>query len=190
ATGKRLVSFTGSTLCTHVGLSGPAILDISRHWLIARHTDPGVALAINWLPGVSTDDCDRLLVEGQRRGAVAVLRDAIPDRLARTLCELAGAPPTGDVPRDARRRLATLATATPLPVTGDRGFAVAEATAGGVPLAEVRLETMESRIHPGLFFAGEVLDVDGRIGGFNFQWAWASGFVAGSAAGRREPSRP
>ncbi len=185
ATGKRLVSFSGSTLCTHVGLSGPAILDISRHWLIARHADPGVALAINWLPGVSTDDCDRLLVEGQRRGAVAVLRDMIPDRLARTLCELAGAPPTGDVPRDARRRLATLATATPLPVTGDRGFAVAEATAGGVPLAEVRLETMESRIRPGLFFAGEVLDVDGRIGGFNFQWAWASGFVAGSAAANR-----
>lgn len=190
ATGKRLVSFTGSTLCTHVGLSGPAILDISRHWLIARHADPGVALAINWLPGVSTDDCDRLLVEGQRRGAVAVLRDMIPDRLARTLCELAGAPPTGDVPRDARRRLATLATATPLPVTGDRGFAVAEATAGGVPLAEVRLETMESRIRPGLFFAGEVLDVDGRIGGFNFQWAWASGFVAGSAAATgRSPRR-
>jgi predicted Rossmann fold flavoprotein len=184
ATGKRLFATTGSMLCTHVGLSGPVALDISRHWLIARHADPNVTLAINWLPGVSADDCDRLLVEGQRRGPLAVLRDTLPDRLARTLCELAGAPPTGDVPRDARRRLATLATATPLPVTGDRGFAVAEATAGGVPLAEVRLETMESRIRPGLFFAGEVLDVDGRIGGFNFQWAWASGFVAGSAAAR------
>lgn len=181
ATGKRLVSFTCSPLCTHVGLSGLAVLDISRHWLIARHADPGVTVAVNWLPGVSTDDCGRLLVEGQRRGALAVLRDIIPDRLARMLCELAGAPPTGDVPRDARR-LATLATATPLPIVGDRGFAVAEATAGGVPLAEVRLETMESRIRPGLFFAGEVLDVDGLIGGFNFQWAWASGFVAGSAA--------
>ena len=182
ATGKRLFATTGSTLCTHVGLSGPAVLDISRHWLIARHADPGVTLSLNWLPGMTNEDCDRLLVEGQRRGAVAVLRDHVTDRLARTLCELAGAPPSGDVPRDARRRLATLATATPLPVVGDRGFAVAEATAGGVPLSEVRLETMESRIRPGLFFAGEVLDVDGRIGGFNFQWAWASGFVAGSAA--------
>jgi len=182
ATGKRLISFTGSTLCTHVGLSGPAILDISRHWLVARHRDPGVTLAINWLPGMTTDDCDRLLVEGQRRGAVAVLRDHVTDRLARTLCEVAGAPPSGDVPRDARRKLAALATATPLPVVGDRGYAVAEATAGGVPLSEVRLETLESRIVPGLFFAGEVLDVDGRIGGFNFQWAWASGFVAGTAA--------
>jgi predicted flavoprotein YhiN len=94
-------------------------------------------------------------------------------------------PATGDVPRDARRRLAALVAATPLPVTGDRGFAVAEATAGGVPLAEVRLETMESRLCPGLFLAGEILDVDGRIGGFNFQWAWASGFVAGTAAAVR-----
>jgi predicted flavoprotein YhiN len=65
---------------------------------------------------------------------------------------------------------------------GDRGFTVAEATAGGVPLTEVRLETMESRVCPGLHLAGEVLDVDGRIGGFNFQWAWASGFVAGRSA--------
>jgi predicted flavoprotein YhiN len=71
-----------------------------------------------------------------------------------------------------------------LPVVGDRGFGIAEATAGGVPLSEVRLETMESRICPGLHCAGEVLDVDGRIGGFNFQWAWASGFVAGTAAAR------
>jgi predicted flavoprotein YhiN len=76
----------------------------------------------------------------------------------------------------------TLLTGTLLEVTGDRGFTLAEATAGGVPLAEVRLDTMESRLCPGLYFAGEVLDVDGRIGGFNFQWAWASGFLAGTAA--------
>ena len=86
------------------------------------------------------------------------------------------------LPRDRRRALAQLAAATPLPVEGDRGYTFAEATAGGVPLAEVRLETMESRVTPGLHLAGEVLDVDGRIGGFNFQWAWASGFVAGSSA--------
>ena len=114
---------------------------------------------------------------------MAVLREHLPERLARALCTAAAAPPTGDLPRDARRRLATCAAALPLPITGDRGFTAAEATAGGVPLTEVRLDTLESRICPGLFFAGEVLDVDGRIGGFNFQWAWASGFVAGTAAG-------
>lgn len=179
---KRLFATTGSTLCTHVGLSGPGILDVSRHWLVGRAADQGVTLWLNWLPGESPESLDRLLVEGQRRGALAILRERLPDRLARMLCEQAAAPPAGDLTRDARRRLATLATATPLEVTGDRGFAVAEATAGGVPLAEVRLETMESRICPGLYLAGEVLDVDGRIGGFNFQWAWASGFVAGCAA--------
>jgi predicted Rossmann fold flavoprotein len=182
STGRRLAGFTGSTLCTHTGLSGPSILDISRHWLIARAEDPAVRLTIHWLPGQTAEELDRRLVAAQGRGAGSMLRDHLPDRLVKTLCEQAGAPPTGDIPRDARRRLVQLLTATPLEITGDRGFAVAEATAGGVPLAEVRLDTMESRICPGLFFAGEVLDVDGRIGGFNFQWAWSSGFVAGRGA--------
>lgn len=190
ATGKRLRSFTGSTLCTHTGLSGPSVLDISRHWLVERERDRAVRLAINWLPGTSSDDLDRRLQGAAGRGALAVLREHLPERLARQLCVLAGAPSAGDVPREARRRLVQCVTALDLEVVGDRGFTVAEATAGGVPLAEVRLETLESRICPGLFFAGEVLDVDGRIGGFNFQWAWASGFVAGSAAaaaaGRRD----
>jgi hypothetical protein len=86
--------------------------------------------------------------------------------------------------RSIRKKLVQSVTATALPVQGDRGFAVAEATAGGVPLEEVQLETMESRKVPGLYLAGEVLDVDGRIGGFNFQWAWSSGFVAGSAVAK------
>lgn len=179
ASGKRLVSFTGSTLCTHVGLSGPSILDISRHWLIAKAADPTVRLALNWLPGQSAEEIDRLLVATQGRGPLPLLREHLPDRLARLLCEQAGAPSGGDLPREARKKLVQFLTATPLEVTGDRGFTAAEATAGGVPLAEVRLDTMESRICPGLFFAGEVLDVDGRIGGFNFQWAWSSGYIAG-----------
>jgi predicted Rossmann fold flavoprotein len=182
--GKRIVAFTGSTLCTHTGLSGPSVLDISRHWLIARAADPQVRLAINWLPGRSADACDGMLVAAGSRGPLSVLREHLPDRLARKLCELAGASTAGDLPRAVRKKLVQVLTAMPLEVMGDRGFAIAEATAGGVPLTEVRLETMESRICPGLFFAGEILDVDGRIGGFNFQWAWSSGFVAGCAAAR------
>jgi predicted Rossmann fold flavoprotein len=186
-TGRRLHGCVGSTLCTHFGLSGPAVLDVSRHWLVVTHRArvagaPPPRLSLNWLPGRSADDVDRLLQAGAGRGAVAVLRGHLPDRLAKILCERAAAAPAGDLPRDVRRRLAGLVAATPLDVTGDRGFTTAEATAGGVPLSEVRLETMESRICPGLHFAGEVLDVDGRIGGFNFQWAWASGFIAGTAA--------
>jgi predicted Rossmann fold flavoprotein len=182
ATGKRLVAFTGSTLCTHFGLSGPGVLDISRHWLVARDRDRAVKLSINWLPGQTADAVEHLFLEPRGRGALAILRDHLPDRLGRTFCELAGAPPQGDIPRDARKKLVQLLGGTPLDVVGDRGFTIAEATAGGIPLSEVRLDTMESRVCPGLHFAGEVLDVDGRIGGFNFQWAWASGFVAGSAA--------
>ncbi|NDC63546.1 MAG: aminoacetone oxidase family FAD-binding enzyme [Planctomycetia bacterium] len=187
--GRRLRSTAGSTLCTHFGLSGPSVLDISRHWLVALHgakaaAEPPPRLAINWLPGLPAEELERLLVEAGGRGAVPTLRERLPERLARSLCERAGAPATGDLPRDARRRLIALTTATPLEIAGDRGFTLAEATAGGVPLAEVRLDTMESRVCPGLHLAGELLDVDGRIGGFNFQWAWASGFVAGTAAAR------
>lgn len=186
ASGKRLVAMIGSTLCTHLGLSGPAVLDISRHWLVARHHEPAVRLSLNWLPEETPESVDQLLQEAAG-STLAVLRQRLPERLARQLCDQAGAATSGDLPRVARRALVQLVTATPLPVTGDRGFTVAEATAGGVPLAEVNLKTMESRFSPGLSLAGEVLDVDGRIGGFNFQWAWASGFVAGTAAGAACP---
>ncbi|MFM7107428.1 MAG: aminoacetone oxidase family FAD-binding enzyme, partial [Planctomycetaceae bacterium] len=130
---RTLATTRGSTLCTHVGLSGPAILDMSRHWLVARAAEPAVTLTLNWLPGESAEGVDRELVAGQSRGVLAVLRERLPDRLARQLCGAAGAPLAGDVGREPRRRLAGLVCGTPLPITGDRGFAVAEATAGGVP---------------------------------------------------------
>jgi predicted flavoprotein YhiN len=81
--------------------------------------------------------------------------------------------------RDARRALVETVMEMDLHATGSRGFGFAEVTAGGVPLAELRLETMESRVCPGLFLCGEICDVDGQVGGYNFQWAWASGHVAG-----------
>ena len=183
ASGKQIFSCSGSTLCTHLGLSGPAVLDISRHWLIARDTDSDVQLSINWLPGQSAETVDELL-QSRRTGSFGVLRQWLPDRLARQICIESGAPLVGDLTRTIRKKLVQNITATPLPVTGDRGFSIAEATAGGVPLEEVKLETMESRKCPGLYLAGEVLDVDGRIGGFNFQWAWSSGYVAGSAVAK------
>ncbi|MFM7798400.1 MAG: NAD(P)/FAD-dependent oxidoreductase, partial [Planctomycetota bacterium] len=185
AGGKRLASFADSTLCTHFGLSGPSVLNISRHWTHARLDDPAARLEACWLPGEDPDRVDAWLVGAKGRAVGAMLRERLPERLVRALCDAAAVDPAGtaqQLPRDRRRGLSQLVAATPLPVEGDRGFSFAEATAGGVPLAEVRLETMESRIVPGLHLAGEVLDVDGRIGGFNFQWAWASGFVAGTSA--------
>ena len=110
----------------------------------------------------------------------------LPERLVMALCAQAGvdaAMPAHALGREQRRKIAAVFTELVLPVTGDRGFTHAEVTAGGVPLSELQLETMESRVCPGLHVCGEVCDVDGRIGGYNFQWAWASGHVAGVGAG-------
>jgi predicted Rossmann fold flavoprotein len=186
-TGKKLATFTDSTLCTHFGLSGPSVLNISRHWTMARFEDPGARLELSWTPGTDVEAVDRALVDAKGRGVGSVLRTWLPERLMRAVCAAADADPAAtaqQLPRERRRALAQLVAGTPLPVTGDRGYTFAEAMAGGVPLAEIRLETMESRLVPGLHLAGEVCDVDGRIGGFNFQWAWASGHVAGSSAAR------
>jgi predicted Rossmann fold flavoprotein len=182
AAGRRTARVEGSLLCTHFGVSGPAVLDVSRHLLDARHSDPAARLLASFAR-VPPEELDRELLAARGGGARTLAR-RMPERLARMLCEQAGVEPGTDVasvPRERRRALVTLATGMELPVTGDRGWSFAEATAGGVPLSEVRLETMESRIVPGLSLAGEILDVDGRIGGFNFQWAWASGHVAGNA---------
>jgi predicted flavoprotein YhiN len=92
--------------------------------------------------------------------------------------------PLAHMPRDQRRRLAHALAAWPLPVVGARGYNHAEVTAGGVALTEIDPATMESRVCRGLFLVGEMLDVDGRLGGFNFQWAWATGKVAGTALAR------
>jgi len=185
-TGKRLVSFTNSTLCAHFGLSGPSVLDISRYYLDAQASDPGAVLVMNWLPDETLETVDNALRALERSTPARWLRDRFPERATEAFLKAAQVPGsiTGDqLTREQRRRLATIVTETPLPITGSRGFTYAEVTAGGVPLSELRLETMESRACPGLHLCGEICDVDGRIGGFNFQWAWASGFVAGSAAG-------
>ncbi len=185
STGKRIKFFTNDTLCTHFGLSGPGPMDISRYLAHARLDDPVAGLFINWLPEESFDSVDRALQELGKRTPLAFLREHLPERLARALCEHAKVDPTmpgAQLPRDARKTLAHAITNMPIPVTGDRGWNHAEVTAGGVPLDEIDLATMESRVCPGLHLAGEICDVDGRIGGFNFQWAWASGFVAGTAA--------
>jgi predicted Rossmann fold flavoprotein len=187
--GKRLVRFRNAVLCTHFGLSGPASLDISRHWTLHRADDAGVRLQLALLPDMDEAACDRWLLDGTGRGVLTRLREHLPERLARAVLEAAGVAADATpqrIDRERRRELVRHLVGLDLPVTGDRGFTYAETTAGGVPLREVHLETMESRVRPGLHLAGEVLDVDGRIGGFNFQWAWASGFVAGSAAARVE----
>ena len=184
-TGKVLREFTNSLLCTHFGLSGPCALDISRYWRDAVCDDSLAGLFANFIPNEREDTLDAKLLASKAANAVAFLRDFVPERLARTLCEVAAVDPAASLrqlTREQRKALARAACALPLSVEGDRGFTYAEVTMGGVPLSEVKLDTMESRVCPGLHLAGEILDVDGRIGGFNFQWAWATGFLAGGAA--------
>jgi predicted Rossmann fold flavoprotein len=182
ASGKKLERFTNSTLLTHFGLSGPSVLDISRYYIQTQLDDPGAKLTVNWLPGETPESVDAALRE---LGRVTLLRrfgSHMPERLLRALCAYAGveaATPGDQISREGRKALARALTELPLPITGNRGFTYAEVTAGGVPLSELRLETMESRLCPGLYLCGEICDVDGRIGGYNFQWAWSSGYVAG-----------
>jgi hypothetical protein len=164
------------------------VLDISRYYLDAHANDPQTALFINWLPQVTPDQFE---IQMQQAGRVSLLKlltiqFALPERLARALCDYAALKPAtyaDRLSRDQRRAFVQTVTGLRLPISGDRGFTYAEVTAGGVPLHEIRLETMESRLCAGLYLCGEICDVDGRIGGFNFQWAWASGYVAGVGAG-------
>lgn len=184
ASGRVLTRHSGAMLLTHFGLSGPVVLDVSRHLIAARRDDPDAALVANLLPGETFESLEaQLLGEARKnpRATVAsVLRGRMPERL---LSAIAGnLIAISALPKDERRRLIRLLVELPLPVVRDRGFDYAEVTAGGVPLTEIDAATMQSRRCAGLYLCGEILDVDGRIGGFNFQWAWASGRVAGMAA--------
>jgi len=187
ASGRRLAEVTGPLLCTHFGISGPAALDVSRHLLAARSADPGARLVASFLPGRRAEEWEVTLASLGQKTVRTLLAESLPLRLAEALCRLAGveaATPGHRLRRDARRALVRALAELPLPVEGDRGFAAAEVTAGGVPLAEIDLATMASRREPALHLCGEVCDVDGRLGGFNFQWAWSSGQVAGVGAAR------
>ena len=188
-TGKHLRAFTNSTLCTHFGLSGPSVLDMSRYYLDAVADDAAAQLTINWLPDWSAEQVEGALQEQGRATPLHFLRAHLPERLARALCDAAAVDPhkpTSELSRVQRKALVRTISRLPLPVSGNRGYNFAEVTAGGVPLNEVHLPTMMSRHTPNLHLCGEICDVDGRIGGFNFQWAWASGYVAGVSAGRNE----
>ena len=187
--GKAVYRQAGAMLLTHFGLSGPAVMDMSRHWIAARHAGEAVQLHAN-LTGQDFAHVERVIQQAgslqPRATAAGVLRQWVPERLAEALCRHGARvdPSTamGRLTREARRALVHALTALPLAVVGDRGFAHAEVTAGGVPLEQVDLRTMASRICPGLFLCGEILNVDGRIGGYNFQWAWCTGRLAGLAA--------
>jgi predicted Rossmann fold flavoprotein len=191
ADGSRIDRRHGSLLWTHVGISGPVVMDASRHWVIAAARGARAELRMSVFPGEDFQAVDRRLtavaVERPKLSIGHFLADRLPERAAVTLVRLAAlepALPNARLTRVERRRLAHTLTALSLPVERPRGWNYAEVTAGGVPLAEIDYRTMASRVVPGLHLIGEMLDCDGRIGGFNFQWAWATGYLAGRAAAR------
>ncbi|HEX7830879.1 MAG TPA: aminoacetone oxidase family FAD-binding enzyme [Thermoanaerobaculia bacterium] len=176
--GRVLVRHRGSLLFTHFGLSGPLALDVSRHWIAAKRDDANATLVANFLIGETFESLEQLLMrEHNPRATIAsVLRGRMPERL---LDVLAPSTPLASLRKEDRRRIVRALVESVIPVERDRGFDYAEVTAGGVPLSEIDLATMRSRKREDLFLCGEILDVDGRIGGYNFQWAWASGRLAG-----------
>lgn len=181
ASGAVLCVRRRPTLFTHKGLSGPGPMDLSG---FVEERGGACTLAIDLVPGLSSADLDAaLLAEAQRdgrRSVVHCLPAELPERLRATLVELAAADTTvAQLGRAARRRLVDLMKALTIPVHRSLGFSHAEVTRGGVALAEVDPRTMESRLVPRLYFAGEILDIDGPIGGFNFQAAFATGRLAG-----------
>ncbi|MFA6133920.1 MAG: aminoacetone oxidase family FAD-binding enzyme [Phycisphaerae bacterium] len=192
AGGKCVDRRVGQMLWTHFGVSGPVVLSASRHILAARALDAaGAELRCSLLPGMSFADVEQWLIARASgdplRGIAGVLAEKLPTRLAGVLmlhCGIDKDIKIGQWPRQPRRELVHTLTGLVLPAVGDRGWDYAELTAGGVPLDEINYRTMESRKVPGLHLAGEMLDCDGPVGGFNLQWAWSTGKLAGVAAAR------
>ncbi len=174
--GPDAPSFRENLLFTHRGLSGPAILQISSHW------HAGETIRLDVLPGVSALDLFAAHKTGGREVKTA-LRSVLPERFVQAwLAQHAPSRPIAQLPQRELETLARSLNAWEIRPAGDEGYPKAEVTVGGVDTGELSSKTMECRAVPGLYFIGEVVDVTGWLGGYNFQWAWASGHSAGLAA--------
>ena len=170
-------AFEEAMLFTHRGLSGPAILQISSYWR------EGEAIEIDMAPGIDVFEGLRQARTLHAKQAVAtVLGQWLPNRLAHHIAETEGALcKIADTPDKTLRRVADAVNRWRVKPVGSEGYRTAEVTLGGVDTAGLDSRTMQARAVPGLYFIGEVVDVTGWLGGYNFQWAWASGWCAGQA---------
>lgn len=176
-------AFREAALITHRGLSGPSILQASSYWQAQAYDQADWApVSLNLLPGIDSETW--LLAHAGERGLLANLLSAhLPRRFAHALCALQGweGPVNTFRHADLRQIAATLADWQLVP-SGTQGYAKAEVTLGGVDTHALSSKTMQARAVPGLYFVGEVMDVTGHLGGYNFQWAWSSGYAAGQHA--------
>ena len=169
--------FEEAMLFTHRGLSGPAILQISSYWR------PGEAIEVDMAPGVDVYQAlRRARAESGRTSPVTALAQWLPRRLAELIAETHGAGGNlADTPDARLTELAAAVNTWRLKPVGSEGYRTAEVTLGGVDTRALDSRTMAVKATPGLYFIGEVVDVTGWLGGYNFQWAWASGWCAGQA---------
>jgi predicted Rossmann fold flavoprotein len=184
AEGSGLLSRRGSLLFTHFGLSGPVAMDSSRVVTLAPDAGRWVARC-DFFPAIDERELlDRLQDAAGSRGVVGLVSEWAPRRVAESIVALSGAPPDrrlAELSRGERRALVDACKGACVRITGSMGFKKAEVTAGGVDLAEVDPRTLQSRLAPGVFFVGEVLDLDGPIGGYNFQAAFSTGALCGDS---------
>jgi hypothetical protein len=186
--GKKRGSEFGECLFTHFGLSGPIILDASR--LIGKLIEQGkVELSIDLKPGLDLEKLDKRIqrdfAKYQNKAFKNCLADLLPRRLIPVMVRLSGINPekkANSVTREERKNLAKVLKG--LKITADRvlGFNAAIVTSGGVSLKEIDDKTMKSKKISNLFFAGEIIDIDGPSGGFNLQNCWSTGYIAGQSA--------
>ena len=184
-----LATRRGSLLFTHFGISGPATLDISRELKRPGQNGCDRILRCDLAPDLSADKLHKLLTRKQRgaKRVVSTIGELVPKRLAEHLCGVCSISKDlrhAELSRIQRKRLTNQLKRLAIPITGSLGFRKAEVTAGGVALDQVNPKTMGSQLVAGLFFAGEILDLDGPIGGYNFQAAFSTGWLAGSNVGK------
>ena len=183
--GKTIASSAGEVQFTDYGLSGPAIFEVSR----AALEHEGAVVVLDLLRDISEEELAKMLSRRARNTPQLTLGDAyvgtVQNRIGRVLVAAAGLKASASITalsEETAAGLAKLAKHFEFPVTGDMGAANAQVTVGGIKTAEFHAKTMESRLCPGLYACGEVLDIDGDCGGYNLQWAWSSGRLAGRSA--------
>ncbi|MCC5828326.1 MAG: aminoacetone oxidase family FAD-binding enzyme [Phycisphaeraceae bacterium] len=187
----------GSLLFTHFGISGPLAMDASRIWTLRQEAGHPPRITLALLPEMDEAGTSQWLRDHPGVSGAAKIPQLLESRLPRrlvvellTFLSINGGTRLSELDRATRQRLAEALTSLTLPVRGPRGWNYAEVTAGGVPLEEVDIGTMASRCCPNLYLAGEILDCDGRIGGFNFQWAWATAAIAAQSLARKLAALP
>jgi predicted Rossmann fold flavoprotein len=177
-------SARGGLLWTHFGLSGPTAMNVSR-CVSDLSAEQSSSVVVDLVPNQSREECEAWLsreIRSSQKSITNILSQLIPRRLSQSLMQQLGLKEDqhgAEFSNKSKNQLLESLKNLSIPIHGTRGYAKAEVTAGGVALGEVNFQDMQSRKHPGLYFAGEILDLDGPIGGFNFQAAWSTGHAAG-----------